>query len=84
MLDFEIDHLIKEENGQIDAYVKVFKVGDPEKVLKTYCIVYKDVISFKAKLKEKIGQLRKDVEELALKEAEINTSLEELKREVEK
>jgi|GEM_PF-4813471 len=84
MLDFEIDHLVKEKNGQIDVYVKVFKAGTPNKVLKTYCVAYKDATSFKEKLRLKISQSKKDVEELDLKEIEIKNSLTELKNEVEK
>jgi len=84
MLDFEIDHLVKEKNGQIDVYVKVFKTGTSNKVLKTYCIAYKDATSFKEKLRLKTSQTKKDVEELDLRETEINKALSEFKNEVEK
>jgi len=84
MLDFAIDHLVKEKNGQIDVYVKVFKAGTSDKILKTYCIAYTDAVSFKDKLKLKTRQVKKDVEELDLREIEINKALSELKNEVEK
>ena len=81
MLDFEIDHLVKEDSGQIVAYVKVFRTGIPEKSLKTYCIAYKDAKTFKEKIRSKTEQLKADVAELDLKEVEINISLGELKGE---